>query len=63
MPKGLYVIRNDARGLATGCTQVLKTFRTYANNSQNPDFLVGEIHELPLPHVVLHESKPYQIRF
>gem|GEM_PF-2749916 len=30
--------------------------RTYANNSRNPYFWVGAIHELPLPRVVLRKS-------
>jgi hypothetical protein len=32
--------------------------RTYANNSPNPDFHVGAIHELPLQRVLLRKSCP-----
>ncbi|MBN3897899.1 MAG: hypothetical protein HWQ41_22310 [Nostoc sp. NOS(2021)] len=48
--------RGIAEAFARENTQVLTQLlqiRTYANNSQNPDSLVGAIHELPLPCVVL----------
>ncbi|MBN3950323.1 MAG: hypothetical protein HWQ38_29155 [Nostoc sp. NMS7] len=35
---------------------VIFKFRTYANNSRNPYFQVGAIHELPLPRVLLRKS-------